>query len=873
MALRGDAPSPVRRALVVCDGVTTAPDSDVAVPRRGTGRPRRARRRPPRSRRPASPAVVIEHWTEPARAASRPRTAPQAAVAAHGRRPRRAAVVHVRRRRRRRGRCSSSAGCGDCRGYWLPDDGEPRAQLTRRRLVGDRADRGRACAATRPRPTRRPTRSPAGSAPTARPEPAVRVARARRRRAGSSCAATASGTTARTPTSSARSSPTGRPAAGRPARGRVGRCRLGERRGRARQHHGGRSARLAGPGAPITDRHHATSRRGAADGRVHAPRSSRTSTSPTAAPTCTPSCRHVHRRRRRRSDRRRRGRRDHHRRHVRIDGVAVDQDPRRARRRRAGRARRDRRRHLVRSDRRRQRAPTLAYPHEPGMAPMDDDTRAARQARRSSASTPAAAPRSASWLSCATALFSRPAATQRHAILLTDGKNECEHAAVLRGAVEPRRGRLPVRLPRRRRRLGGRGAPPDRDRAARHRSTSSPSPSDMAADFEEMMRDVDGPRRRRRATLRVWAPQGAELLFVRQVAPTIEDLDRPRGRRSARSSASSRPAPGATSPATTTSRSACPPQPFGQRAARRPGAARRRRRGRRPGPGQGDLVRRRRRSRRASTPRSPTTPARPSWPTRSRRAWPPRRPATTPRPPCSSAGPRSSPPRPATRRPPRVEARSSTSTTPRRARCASSARSEARRDGARHALHQDDAGAVDATVHLPAGPRVVHRRLLRRVRRARSMRRPPRRPAGARPARRPPAAAARTAARSGAAPAAPGSGADQDCPNCGRRTRPTRSSARTAATTSPPARSRAPPRTARAAPGGAPPTSWVAELWIDPEWFEHQQATGQVRDQRARRRSCRCGRPRSWSVAGRPAATSTRARLLRARACRTATRT
>ena len=29
------------------------------------------------------------------------------------------------------------------------------------------------------------------------------------------------------------------------------------------------------------------------------------------------------------------------------------------------------------------------------------------------------------------------------------------------------------------------------------------------------------------AELRVWAPQGAQVLFVRQVAPTVEDLTAP----------------------------------------------------------------------------------------------------------------------------------------------------------------------------------------------------------------------------------------------------------------------------------------------------------------------------------------------------------
>ena len=45
----------------------------------------------------------------------------------------------------------------------------------------------------------------------------------------------------------------------------------------------------------------------------------------------------------------------------------------------------------------------------------------------------------------------------------------------------------------------------------------------MADDFRQMMRTAMA-RGVADATLRVWAPQGAEVLFVRQVAPTIEDL-------------------------------------------------------------------------------------------------------------------------------------------------------------------------------------------------------------------------------------------------------------------------------------------------------------------------------------------------------------
>ena len=48
-------------------------------------------------------------------------------------------------------------------------------------------------------------------------------------------------------------------------------------------------------------------------------------------------------------------------------------------------------------------------------------------------------------------------------------------------------------------------------------------PDQMAADFERIMRQSMS-RGVADAALRVWAPQGAQVLFVRQVSPTVEDL-------------------------------------------------------------------------------------------------------------------------------------------------------------------------------------------------------------------------------------------------------------------------------------------------------------------------------------------------------------
>jgi hypothetical protein len=127
-----------------------------------------------------------------------------------------------------------------------------------------------------------------------------------------------------------------------------------------------------------------------------------------------------------------------------------------------------------------------------------------------------------SWLNAASTLFSEVEASQRHAILLTDGKNESEHAAVLSRAVEAAQGVFQCDC---------RGVGADWDVNELRQIASAllgsvdiiAEPERMADDFREMMR-ASMARGVADATLRVWAPQGAEVEFVRQVAPTIQDL-------------------------------------------------------------------------------------------------------------------------------------------------------------------------------------------------------------------------------------------------------------------------------------------------------------------------------------------------------------
>jgi len=128
-----------------------------------------------------------------------------------------------------------------------------------------------------------------------------------------------------------------------------------------------------------------------------------------------------------------------------------------------------------------------------------------------------------SWLRLATRLFeSVPSATQRHAILLTDGKNQSETAEVLRSSVREASGRFQCDC---------RGVGADWDvRELREVSTALlgtvdiiPAPHQLAEAFAGLMRQAMG-RGVAEAQLRVWTPQGARVLFVRQVSPQVEDL-------------------------------------------------------------------------------------------------------------------------------------------------------------------------------------------------------------------------------------------------------------------------------------------------------------------------------------------------------------
>jgi hypothetical protein len=128
-----------------------------------------------------------------------------------------------------------------------------------------------------------------------------------------------------------------------------------------------------------------------------------------------------------------------------------------------------------------------------------------------------------SWLRLAKRLFSTvPTATQRRALLLTDGRNQSELpealAAALRDAQEVFQ-------------CDCRGFGSDWD-VAELRGVSTAllgtveliaRPQDLAGSLGQLMQLTMG-RGVAEATLRVWAPAGAQVLFVRQVSPQVDDL-------------------------------------------------------------------------------------------------------------------------------------------------------------------------------------------------------------------------------------------------------------------------------------------------------------------------------------------------------------
>ena len=162
-----------------------------------------------------------------------------------------------------------------------------------------------------------------------------------------------------------------------------------------------------------------------------------------------------------------------------------------------------------------------AYPQDGSMAIAGERTRAEAKAAlrllRANGGTAIG-----QWLRLAEQIFQTAPATLRHAILLTDGKNQHETVGELTAAISQCEGRF---------RCDCRGVGTDWEVGELRRISTTllgtvdivVDPAGLAADFEELIRGAMS-KQLPDVLLRVWTPQRAALKFVKQVAPAIDDL-------------------------------------------------------------------------------------------------------------------------------------------------------------------------------------------------------------------------------------------------------------------------------------------------------------------------------------------------------------
>ncbi|MFA1539447.1 vWA domain-containing protein [Actinomadura monticuli] len=163
----------------------------------------------------------------------------------------------------------------------------------------------------------------------------------------------------------------------------------------------------------------------------------------------------------------------------------------------------------------------MIFPKHTGLVPANPETRAeAKQAlsRLSAAGGTAIG----SWLQLANRLFDTVQGGIRHAILLTDGKNQHETPAELDAALAECGGRFVCDC---------RGVGTDWEVAELRKVASAmlgsvdivADPAGLVADFRAMTEAAMG-KSVADVALRVWTPQTATLRFVKQVLPSVEDL-------------------------------------------------------------------------------------------------------------------------------------------------------------------------------------------------------------------------------------------------------------------------------------------------------------------------------------------------------------
>ncbi|MGK5639639.1 VWA domain-containing protein [Streptomyces sp. URMC 126] len=161
------------------------------------------------------------------------------------------------------------------------------------------------------------------------------------------------------------------------------------------------------------------------------------------------------------------------------------------------------------------------YPGLGRLAVADATTRAqAKEALRKL--SPGGGTAIGTWLRLADRLLASSDASIRHGILLTDGRNEHEEPDALRASLDACAGRFTC---------DARGVGTDWEvkevtgiaSALLGTADIVADPTGLAADFTGMMENVMG-KELADVSLRLWTPQGAEVRFVKQVAPVVRDL-------------------------------------------------------------------------------------------------------------------------------------------------------------------------------------------------------------------------------------------------------------------------------------------------------------------------------------------------------------
>ncbi|MFD6532302.1 VWA domain-containing protein [Streptomyces sp. NPDC060184] len=161
------------------------------------------------------------------------------------------------------------------------------------------------------------------------------------------------------------------------------------------------------------------------------------------------------------------------------------------------------------------------YPGNGGLATADRLTKAqAKDALRGLSAGGGTA--IGTWLRLADRLLTTAGADLRHGILLTDGRNEHEAPEDLRAALDACAGRFTC---------DARGVGTDWEvkevtgvaSALLGTADIVADPAGLAADFTRMMENAMG-KEVADVALRLWTPVDTEILFVKQVAPSVADL-------------------------------------------------------------------------------------------------------------------------------------------------------------------------------------------------------------------------------------------------------------------------------------------------------------------------------------------------------------